>query len=367
MNMQRTLTWTLCLTSLLVFGTLAAAQAMKPLNEADLMTLVRLNVVEKVIVAQLDKRGVEFTLGEEVIARFKKAGASPGVLDALQRLAAKKKESGPERKMMIWTHRYYKSYDNPLPCEVCINGAKVGTFKSEAQRDIDKYLKKGWNQIALKTTPQEPANDSNGLWMDIGPAYKDPQTDELVMERAYWRFKNSDDWKFKDGRFSHDLGPDVKEVTLTYSLYYAGPAYETDKVKEGDFVLTMHPGYTNYNSSVSATVEINGKPLNSFLMVKRHLKITDLVNPKGENEIRLITKRVHNYVENNDTTISVGGPAEWSVVKKDYQLAPVVEFKCLEGWVRDQKSGQLVSKEKPDADTVERVIKFTLDEPAKGK
>jgi hypothetical protein len=215
----------------------------KPLREVDVLKLVELQIDDGCIIARIQKTGPDFKVDEAVVTRLRKAGASDAVIEALRagkatEVIAKTEAPDPKKRtMMVWTKRHYGSYDNPLESEVRINGEMVGTFKSESRRPVDKFLWKGWNTITVKTAPQVPANDTNGLHFAFGPVYKSPKNDELVMEREYWSFQNNEGWHFKDGKFTHDAGPDVKEITLTFKVYYAGFDYETGEVKNGDYVL----------------------------------------------------------------------------------------------------------------------------------
>lgn len=46
------------------------------------------------------------------------------------------------------------------------------------------------------------------------------------------------------------------------------------------------------------------------------------------------------------------------VERKGFVVTPILQFKAMQGWTRDGKTGQLVNPAKPDSDTVERVISF---------
>jgi len=52
-----------------------------------------------------------------------------------------------------------------------------------------------------------------------------------------WEFRNETDWKLDNGKYAHPLGPDVKKVTLSYRIYYAGLQNENTNLRAGDFVL----------------------------------------------------------------------------------------------------------------------------------
>ncbi|MBI4455035.1 MAG: hypothetical protein HY644_03955 [Acidobacteria bacterium] len=266
--------------------------------------------------------------------------------------------------MMVWVVREYGSWDNPLHSEFSINGKLVNVFTADTFESIEGQLKNEWNTITIKTTPQEPANKANGLIFRIGPMRKDGQ--KMVMEPVLWEFRNDTDWKFdqKTGTYSHPLGPGVKEVTLSYSLYFAGMQQENGELKAGDFILRGKPTYGSWNSPVTATVFINGTPFNSFTLQDRTIVITSLLKP-GKNEIKLISSRVKNSIKDNDIGFEVLGPAEWNVQQNKYLLAPLVQFKSMQGWRMDPKTGVLINPAKPDSETIERVIPFILKESAR--
>jgi len=162
-------------------------------------------------------------------------------------------ETGSE-PVLLWVQRVYGSWDNPLQSELSVNGKTVNIFTSDTFEPVGQYLKEGWNTITIKTTPQQPANQGNGLIFRLGPAHKTPGNDQWIMAPILWEFRNYTDWKFANGRYSHPLGPDVKEVTLSYKIYNAGLQNENIKLKAGDFVINGKPTYSPWNSPITATV-----------------------------------------------------------------------------------------------------------------
>src|SRR5207248_2761602 len=132
--------------------------------------------------------------------------------------------------------REYTSWDNPLHSELSINDKPVGTFTSDTDRPIAEHLKPGWNTIALKTAPQPGSTKSNQLIFRVGAVTK--KDGKRVMGPILWEFRNGTDWKFKDGDYTHQLGPDRKDVSLTFRVYLAGLEPETRKIGAGDYVLT---------------------------------------------------------------------------------------------------------------------------------
>lgn len=259
--------------------------------------------------------------------------------------------------IQLWATKEYSSWDNPLQSEVTINGKLVNIFTSEKMEPIG--LKDGWNVVIVKTTPQEPASKNNGLIFRIGPTQKDPKNNKVLMAPVLWEFRNGTDWRFENGKYSHPLGPGTKDVTQTYNFYYTGLQSEARDVKAGDYVLTGDPDYDSWNVPVIGTVFINGTPLNSFNLPKRQIVITSLLKD-GRNEIKLVSTRVKNSIKNNDIAFQISGPAEWNVTRNQFVTSPVTSFKTMQGWTQDAKSGQLINKAAPDAETIERVIPFVL-------
>src|SRR5262245_50628157 len=97
-TLKGTLALGFCMTIFVGLSTRADAEPMKPMTEADLMHLIRLGVSEEQTVSRLNALGIDFAVTDAVVERLKKAKASPGVLDAVKRLGAKKPAAGPERK-----------------------------------------------------------------------------------------------------------------------------------------------------------------------------------------------------------------------------------------------------------------------------
>ncbi|HEY2934789.1 MAG TPA: hypothetical protein VGK99_23895 [Acidobacteriota bacterium] len=276
-------------------------------------------------------------------------------------LHSQEAEVGP---LTIWVEKQYSSWDNPLQSEFSINGKMVNIYSASTFETVQEHFKPGWNTVTVKTTPQEPASKSNGLIFRLGPATKQDRGAKMTMDPVLWKFVNNTDWKFANSAYSHPLGPNVKEVTLTYNLYYAGMAYENQQLKAGDFVLAAKPTYASWNSPVTATLYVNGTPLNSFTLAERQLVITPLLK-QGKNEIKLISHRVKNSIADNDVEFRILGPAEWNVSQGRFVLTPVIQFKAKQGWTLDSKSGMLINPLKPDSETIERVIPFVLKEAPK--
>jgi hypothetical protein len=107
-------------------------------------------------------------------------------------------------------------------------------------------------------------------------------------------------------------------------------------------------------------VYVNGTPLNSFTLEARQVVITPLVKA-GANEIKLVSRRVKNVFTGNDIKFSVGGPAEWIPAKSKFEVKEIVKFEAMQGWEKDDKTGQLVNQAAPESDTIERVIPFVLE------
>ena len=106
---------------------------------------------------------------------------------------------------------------------------------------------------------------------------------------------------------------------------------------------------------------VNGHEVSTFVGRERQVVITPYL-VKGENTIKLISARVPNVVANNDVKFWVGGPAEYNATKGRFEVKPLNQFEAMQGWKRDPKTGQLINQAKAGAETIEREIKFTLDE-----
>lgn len=266
--------------------------------------------------------------------------------------------SAQEGPNSLWAQREYGTWDNGLQSEISLNGATLDILSSD--KILPFALKPGWNKISVKTAAQ-PANKDNGLIFRIGPMH-DKSAREKVMQPVLWKFGNGTDWRFSAGKYSHPLGPGVQEVTHDYKLYYAGMELENREVKAGDYVLIGKPDYETWNSPVSATVYVNGTPLNSFTVQPRQVVITPLLKP-GRNDIKIVSTRVKNAIKNNDIKFAILGPAEWSVGDNKFVMPSVVQFGAKQGWTMDRKSGQLVNAANPSADDVERVVPFMMKTP----
>jgi|GEM_PF-3008209 len=302
---------------------------------------------------------VAFLLAVTLLAgRLVTAGREPPQKKTTTEAKADAEQSG-EAPVMVWVRRQSVYQENSLQSEFSVNGATVDVFTSDTQKAIGKHLKKGWNDIVIETTPQQPASNDNCLSFSIGPVSRDKNDRQVMM--PLWNFGNSTDWEFKDGRFSHATGPDVKKVTLSYHVYFAGLEHENRKLRAGDFFLQGRPDSKYLNVPVTATVFVNDTPLNSFILAERQVVITPLLK-KGKNAIKIVSSRVVNAIHENDITLTVAGPAEYKVLQRKYEAKPIVEVKAMQGWEHDKKTGQLFSKADPNAKTIERMIPFFLDE-----
>ena len=261
--------------------------------------------------------------------------------------------------LMLWAERIYHSQENPLQSEVAINGKTVNIYTSDTWEPVGQYVKEGWNTVTVKTTPQEPASRQNGLVFRIGPTHRDARQKKTLMEPVLWEFRNNTDWALSNGTYSHALGPGVKAVTLTFRLYYAGVQAEQHELGNGDYVLQARPKYLTEGTQVTGTVFINGTPLSSFTLAARGIVVTPYLK-KGKNDIKLISNRVDNVVRDNDIEFEVAGPAEWYATQKRFVVKPVLQFKCMQGWTRDARSGRLINQAQPASESVERVIPFVL-------
>lgn len=265
-----------------------------------------------------------------------------------------------EGKIYIWVEKYFGNYENPLHSEFIINGETVDIFTSDTFEPIEKHLKAGWNDIAIKTTAQQPANKRNHLIFRIGPMHRDPNnTDQFLMSPVMWEFRNGTDWEFNNGQFLHPLGPDVKEVELSYHLYWGGFENEAVGFEGGDYILQVEQYFSNRNSPVIMSLSLNGTPFSSFLGSKRQIVITPLLKP-GKNEIKIVSQRVKDSFHRNDIEASIAGPAEWYPGKKQYMIKPITSVKAMQGWSKDERTGQLKNPTAPGSDVIERTISFMV-------
>lgn len=351
---------------LLAAGTLASAA---PLSEQDLAKLLELGIDDEAIAAKIERDGLGFTYDAEAAERLKQAGASERVLHAAQQTAAAVRPSkegtqaahAQETPIVVWVKRYYGGSENPLHTEFAVNGKTIDIFTSDTNKDISKHIKPGWNTITLTTTPQEPATEENELILSIGPVHRDPKTDRLSMDPVLWQFHNGMDWKYEDGKYRHRLGADKKEATLEYRVYYAGLAHEGGNLQDGDYVLQGKPYYGGSGSPLSATVFVNGTPLNTFVGSSRQVVITPLLK-EGKNEVRITSSRVRNALAENDVTVDVTGPVAYNARNQRFEGKPVLQFQAMQGWQREEQSGQLISQADPQAEEITRALPFFLDE-----
>jgi len=139
---------------------------------------------------------------------------------------------------------------------------------------------------------------------------------------------------------------------------------EQRELGNGDYVLQAKPKYSTENSPVTGTVFVNGTPLSSFALAERAVVITPYLK-KGRNEIRIVSSRVDNAVRDNDVEFEISGPAEWYATQKKFLVKPVLQFKCMQGWTRDARTGRLVNQADTASTSIERTIPFMLkDGPA---
>jgi hypothetical protein len=268
--------------------------------------------------------------------------------------------SGAEA-MTVWVEKTYSSRANTLHTELKINGQLVDVFSSDTFKPIDKYLQKGENTIIFRTFQRGTEDRRNDLLFRIGPVRRDEKKNQRVMDPVLWQFRNGTDWDFKDGKYIHALDPDAKDVTITYRVYFSSLQHEAKSIQKGDYVLQAKAAYSSWNVPLTATVYVNGQPLNSFMLQERQVVITPLLK-QGKNEIKVISRRVKDSLRKNDLTLTVAGPAEYIPAQKQFQVKPIVEARAMTAWRRDERSGQLANKSNPVAEEDEQTLTFTLDE-----
>ena len=84
----------------------AAAQVVKPLDEAGVVTLIERQFGDKGLIAKLKKDGVNFTVDDASVARLKKAGASDALLEAVREAGKKPSSALPAAPAALKTVTY---------------------------------------------------------------------------------------------------------------------------------------------------------------------------------------------------------------------------------------------------------------------
>jgi hypothetical protein len=115
----------------------------------------------------------------------------------------------------------------------------------------------------------------------------------------------------------------------------------------------------SWTAPVTATIFVDGTPLNTFTSRARDVVITSLLHA-GRSEIALVSSRVAGVVQDNDIEFTLFGPVEWEVQQKTFVGPKVVQFSSMQGWRRDAKTGSLTNAGAATADKIERVILLVL-------
>lgn len=252
------------------------------------------------------------------------------------------------------------SYDrNHLASEIILNGENLGVFNTDVKRVIEGKLKIGWNDIAIKTAPTHPLVECDGLSFTIGLVRHDVEKGADIIEHKLWTHSSHIGWRFEDGKYLHDFGPKVKEITQTFRLYYDGLANErTSSPEEGDYVL--QPSLNSYDRDpVTATLYVNGTPLTTFYNCPREIVVTPLLK-SGQNEVRLVTHRIANNSRGDHQHFRIIGPVRYSPKDQKFVGEQVAEFKSMTGWERVEESQQLVYKGQPNVEQSEELFQFTI-------
>jgi hypothetical protein len=337
----------------------------RPLTEAEVLKLIELQIDDGAIVARIQRGGgADFEVTDAIVKKLRGAGASDQVIAALRPRVDKdlKLPDDPARETIeVWVRQDYNN-DCPLVSELRVNGNLIDKFSSTSQRAMGKHVKMGWNTLTLKTTVRPEVKDSNSLKFLIGPTHKDPATGRTVMEPVLWSFTNRTDWSQKNGVYRHRLGPDVKEATLSFQLLYAGAQSSKAEVKAGDFVLQHNQDYLD-TPIVTSTVFVNDQPLTTFLGQERNQAvITALVKKPGDNEVKVVTHRITNVLENNNVRFDFGGPAAYNATQEKFEMKPLLNFRSTDGWIQDKQSGQWEVSGKAPGGPLQRDFSFKLDE-----
>ena len=302
----------------------------------------------------------------QLVDKLKAAEATASTPSELNAGASSKspaREDAPSEapKFDVWVDRHYSSWENLLQSELSINGQLVDVFTSDRTSPVGDYLKAGWNTVILKTTAEAHATRDNGLRFRLGPVVPGGRGRDRLMTPVLWEFHNDTDWSLENGEFRHRHGPTVKEVSLSFALYFAGLDHENEEPAAGDYILQGTPQSESRTASVTATISVNGTMLNTFTSSPRGVAITSLLRA-GRNEITVVSNRVAGVVEDNDIEFTVFGPVEWDVQQNGFVGPRVMQFGGMAGWRRNPRTGSLVSPANPAADRIERVIPLILKE-----
>lgn len=266
----------------------------------------------------------------------------------------------------LWVGREHPQTKNSLKTRVLINGQEVGTFTGDARQPVGKYLKKGWNNLVLKTTGIDPPEEDRvgGLHFQVGWVSRAEKNRDRM--HVLWSLTNAQGWRVKDGKVFHRRGPDIKEVELPFHLNYQGRKHEAARMSAGDVVLqgSVSNQDLTTNIRVTVTVLVNGRPLNTFTRQARQVVITPLLK-EGDNEARVITRRIDNLVfDTHNPQPVVVGPVEWSARESKFLLRPTLQIDGKSGWGEDRDSGRLVVRGDPAKGTVERTYHFRYERKA---
>jgi len=250
-------------------------------------------------------------------------------------------------------------YDrNCLASDITINGQEVGRFGVETRRYLDGFLKPGWNEVQIKTTPLKRKVDCQGLHLSIGLVKQDEENGGEVMSPKLWSFSTHKGWRFEEGEFAHDTGTTTKDVTLSFRILLGDLDKERRKAAEGDYVLNASSGVFN-SDAVTGTVQINDHLVTTFFNTDRSLVITPFLNT-GKNVVKVISKRVANNTYGSSQGFQIVGPLEANAQKKTLTGPVALTFKSMDGWERVEKTQQLVYKSQPQVDSSEEVLTFEV-------
>jgi hypothetical protein len=342
-----------------------------PLTEAQVLNLIEWQIDDSAIIDRIRQGGGPGAwVNDESIKRLKGAGASGAVLQFLQPVRTDDKTPIPTddtvRERLAVFVIPYSDRDSGLKSELRINGNLVGEFSSKASAPVGKFVKMGWNTVTLKTSVVPDVKYVNEITFNIGPVSKKAPGEPEVMDWVVWQFVNHLGWREKDGVLSHASKLGAKEVTLTFKLFYAGVGRENYKVAEGDYVL-KYSQYDDRTPHLTTTVFVNGTPLTTYLgNTRRNAIVITPFLTKGRNEIRMVADGVTNLLTQNDLNFAVVGPAEYSAVRQQFLLKPVLSFHSHEGW-EQEKTGVWHAPGKPGVTRHERTVTFDLAEKPKSK
>ena len=264
-------------------------------------------------------------------------------------------------KMYLFSKAHYDSWENGLHTEVLVNGQSAGVFKGNDAVPVGKLLKKGENVLQFRTFSAGKTEKHNGVTFAFGPAARNNQG-KLVMDGSVWRYDNAPDWVFQEGDGSYVHKAD-QDTPVTARVYFTGLAGEKRLGRDQYAVLGLFD-YDSWGGQVTATLYVNGVPVNSFFGKSRTVVITPLLKP-GVNTIKMVVRGMEHYLGKENKLTLIAGPSKFDTKSNQFAVQPQVSQKALIDLRRNEEN-KWVSVKDPNADTVTYTHELTVkDLPAK--